>query len=146
MGTNPQGKLLLHTPKHACVTISYPRLLNHTSTPKKGYEVEICPKSSRGQLSFHSAPQPYQSRREDFLKTSPLMVARNAHLKLSSTKSINKPTLIHPISQKAPLNPHPIPSHPINRTQSFPNQEPRFPTPTQSAQPNAKGLCPHQHA
>ena len=31
-----RGKLLLHTPDHAFITFSYPKLLNHTPSPKKG--------------------------------------------------------------------------------------------------------------
>ena len=31
-----RGELLLHTPNHAFITFSYPKLLNHTPSPKKG--------------------------------------------------------------------------------------------------------------
>ena len=34
--TGSTGKLLLHTPDHAFITFSYPKLLNHTPSPKKG--------------------------------------------------------------------------------------------------------------
>ena len=30
------GKLLLHTPDHAFISLSYPKLLNHTPSPQKG--------------------------------------------------------------------------------------------------------------
>ena len=36
MRRSTTGELLLHTPNHAFITFSYPKLLNHTPSPKKG--------------------------------------------------------------------------------------------------------------